>query len=101
MKTTRLQEKLFAAARHHQPSDAVPYAFEKRIMARIAAGQPVDELTLWARALWRAAASCCLITVAFATWSLLPSRSQDAQDFSQEFETTVFASMGQHIQDSW
>lgn len=101
MKTTRLQEKLFAAARHHQPSDAVPYAFEKRIMARLTAVQPVDELALWAKALWRAAASCCLIAVAFAAWSLLPVRSQDAQDFSQEFETTVFASMGQHIQDSW
>lgn len=101
MKTIRLQEKLLTAARHHQPSDAVPHAFEKRIMARIRASQPVDEFALWVRALWRAAASCCLIAVAFAAWSLLPAHSQDAQDFSQEFETTVFASMGQHIQDSW
>ncbi|MBC8002641.1 MAG: hypothetical protein H7X97_08645 [Opitutaceae bacterium] len=101
MKTTRLQEKLIAAARQHEPSDAVPYAFEKRIMARIAAHQPVDELALWAGALWRAAASCCLIAVAIAVWSLPSGSSQDNQDFSQEFETTVFASMDQHIEDSW
>ena len=101
MKTTQLQEKLLAAARIEAPSEAVPYAFEKRIMARIQSIPPVDELALWASALWRAAASCCLIMVALGVWSLAPARNSDAPEFSQEFENTIFADMGQHIQDSW
>ena len=51
-----LQKKLLAAARSHPPVDAVPYAFEKRIMARLGAARNVaDGWTFWGRALWRAA----------------------------------------------
>ena len=109
MKTTKLQEKLLAAARCQPPGDAVPsavpYAFEKRIMARIhsipARDELADELALWASALWRAAASCCVIMVALGVWSFLPVHTPESPEFSQEFENTVFADMGQHIQDSW
>ena len=35
MNINLLQEKLIRAARHHPPSEHVPYAFEQRIMARL------------------------------------------------------------------
>ena len=37
MNVAELQNKLVAAARLSAPDDRVPYAFEKRIMAQIAA----------------------------------------------------------------
>ncbi|MFM2294556.1 MAG: hypothetical protein RLZZ350_969 [Verrucomicrobiota bacterium] len=55
MKTEQLQHKLLAAARAHAPSDRVPYAFEKRIMAHLAALPVPDAFTLWAAALLRSA----------------------------------------------
>ena len=36
MNLAELERKLIAAARANPPSDRVPYAFEKRIMARLA-----------------------------------------------------------------
>ena len=56
MNLAELERKLIAAARANPPSDRVPYAFEKRIMARLAARPVADGWALWARALWRAAA---------------------------------------------
>ena len=40
MNLAELERKLIAAARANPPSDRVPYAFEKRIMARLAARSP-------------------------------------------------------------
>lgn len=59
MKTNlnELNQKLLAAARHSAPSDRVPYAFEKRIMAHLAARPVPDLLTAWGQALSRAAFS--------------------------------------------
>ena len=50
-----LYKKLIAVARASAPSDHVPHAFEKRIVALLT-GRPVSDVwTLWSRALWRAA----------------------------------------------
>ena len=61
MKIMELQKKLLGVARAHPPAEAVPYAFEKRIMARIAAHvasqTAMDAWTFWSRSLWRAAAT--------------------------------------------
>lgn len=65
-------EQLLALARRSPPSDATPYLFEKRIMARLSAVQPADTLGLWAGNLWRAAASCIAIMILFSIWTLLP-----------------------------
>ena len=54
MNLSELQQKLIAAARSNPPSDAVPYAFEKRLLARLAGRPVVDNWALWSRALWRA-----------------------------------------------
>lgn len=92
MNVDDLQRKLIAAARAHRPSEAVPYAFERRITARLKALGAVDHWALWARALWRAAAPCIAITLLLAAWSLfLSPRNGSSTDLSQEFENTVLA----------
>lgn len=94
MNLQKLQEKLWAVARQNVPSDKVPYAFEKRIMARLA--MPiVDIWTLWSRALWRAAAASVLAMALLGGWSL-QTVSSEKTDLSQDFENTVFAALDDH-----
>ncbi len=91
MNLDALQQKLLAAARAHPPSDRVPYAFEQRILARLAASA-VDTWTLWGQALWRAAATCLVIMLLSSIWTLWPRPSSQAQtDFYQQFESAVLA----------
>jgi hypothetical protein len=104
MNLQQLQAKLLAAARINPPSDKVPFAFEKRIMARLA--KPVvDAWALWGKALWRAAAACVVAVAMFGSWSLQTESSEDT-DLSQEFEQTVFAALDEQStitigEDSW
>jgi len=53
----RLEQALLEAGRRHPPSDAVPYAFEQRVMARIrAAAEKRPEAAVdWIRGLWKSA----------------------------------------------
>ncbi len=95
MNLAELERKLIAVARAGPVSDAVPYAFEKRIMAQLKA-QTVDEWSLWARALWRAAAPCIAIMLVLAGWSLFtPTNTAPGIDLSQQFENTVLAAADQ------
>lgn len=91
MKLEALHEKLIAAARAHPPSDRVPYAFEKRIMARITGAPPPDMIACWAAALWRAAASCVALTVVCGGLALWLAPSGTGTDLSGELESAVFA----------
>jgi hypothetical protein len=92
MNLENLHNKLIAAARAEQPSDAVPYAFEKRIMARLAESARVDMLGAWSAALWRAALACIAVVLLSGAWSVWNGAPASEADFSQEFETAVFAS---------
>jgi hypothetical protein len=104
MNLQQLQAKLLAAARRNPPSDQVPFAFEKRIMARLA--KPiVDAWSLWGKALWRAAAACVIAVVLLGSWSL-QTESSDNTDLSQQFEQTVFAALDEQSaisigEDTW
>jgi hypothetical protein len=85
-----LQNKLLAAARTREPSDAVPYAFEKRIMAHLAQVPPFDVWNLWGKALWKAAAPCVAITllVGLLTFAI----GADPHEINlADLETTVMA----------
>jgi hypothetical protein len=96
MNLAQLERKLIAAARANPPSDRAPYAFEKRIMARLAARPVVDGWALWARALWRAAAPCVAIMLLLGAWSFFVSRSSTpASDLSQDLEKTLLAAVDQ------
>ena len=80
MNLTELQKKMFAVARANPPSDHVPYAFEKRIMARLHAPLPLDLWALWGRLLWRAAAPCVAIMVLLSAWTLVNRQLMDPAD---------------------
>ena len=97
MKLSHLQTKLLRAARRNSPGDAVPYAFEKRIMRRLAARQPESALAMWGAALWRGAIACVAITLLCGAWSFAAQKRQAeaSTDFSQDFQATLFASMDQ------
>jgi hypothetical protein len=100
MNLAELQRKLLAAARADRPSDRVPLAFEKRILARLPLRPALNRGADWARAFWRALAPCAAIMVLFGAWSLLaPTTNTNggsgSNDLAQEFENTVFAAVDQ------
>jgi len=89
-----LQKKLLAAARANQPEERVPYAFEKRVLARLTSQQ--DGSALWARALWRAAIPCVAVTILLMTLSFTTVSTETAtisseDDISQQFELALLA----------
>src|SRR5277367_5041348 len=96
MNFDQLQQKLISAARENPPSDRVPYAFEKRIIAQRAARPLPDRWAQWAGALWRGAAACVLVTLLCSAWSLYSISSRvPATDLSQQFENTLIAAVDQ------
>ncbi len=102
MNLEQMRKKLIGAARNMPPSEHVPHAFQKRIMARIGRATPLSCWALWARPLWGAAVSCVALTLLCGAWSLAAtSRAGNSDTFSQDFERTVFSSVSQRIEDAW
>jgi len=92
MNLAELQKKLLAAARRSPPDDRVPYAFEKRVMARLSAAQPQDAWNTFVRPLWYAAAVCSLVAVLTGAWTMMgtgPGESDGELSFSQDLEQTI------------
>lgn len=93
MNLAELQKKLIGAARKSPPSAEVPYAFEKRIMARLSATPRPDEWALWTRALWYGAAACTAVALFMSAWSITSASDSDlASNFSQDLEQTILES---------
>ncbi len=70
MNLETLRLRLIAVAKSVSYSEGVPYAFEKRIMARLA-GRPVpDRWAAWSALLWRALAPCCALMILAAAGSV-------------------------------
>ena len=96
MNIAELHKKLLAAARANPPGDHVPYAFEKRVMALLAARAATEPLALWVHGRWRAAVSCAAIALLLGVWAFFnPAASSRADDLSQNFENTLLASVDQ------
>ena len=96
MKLNLLHQKLIGTARANPPSDNVPYAFAKRIIARLPGRIAPDPWALWANALWRAAALCVGIMLVSSAWSFFaPPSSAPASDLSQQLEQTLLAAVDQ------
>ena len=86
MNIAELQRKLAAAARAQTPDERVPYAFETRIMTRIAERAAISGRGLWARGFWRAAISCVALAVVCGAVSFFtPAAPDSSNDLSQEF----------------
>jgi len=96
MNLATLHTKLIAAARSQRPADQVPYAFEKRVMARLGTGTVDDAWTLWGKALWRSAFACMAVAVTLSIWSF--QASGDLPDY--DLDSTMVAPAEQLV-DSW
>jgi len=108
MNLDTLHQKLLATARANPPADCVPYAFEKRILARLADRPTVDLAALWARALWRAAAPCVAFMLLLGVWTLVGTQNHstaanltEGDDFSQHFERTMLAAVEESTEEIW
>jgi len=96
MNLVELQKKLIAAARTEVLDDRVPYAFEKRVTALLASRVAPQNLDLWVHGLWRAAVSCVAVAMLCGAWTFFnPASSAGADDLSQNFESTLLASVDQ------
>ena len=99
MNLNELNQKLLAAARRNVPSDHVPYAFEKRIMAHLAARPVPDTLALWGQALCRAAFSCAavMLLVGVSAFYLTTDNASVSPaagtELSQDFQDTLLAAV--------
>ena len=98
MKLVDLEKKLIAVARANPPSDRVPLAFEKRIMAVIL-GKPAHDIwAAWAKVLWYAAAPCVAIMLVFSGWALVESHKNNQPptvDLAQQLDNTLLAAVDQ------
>lgn len=108
MNLETLRQKLLATARANPPADRVPYAFEKRIMARLAQQPALDAAALWAHGLWRAAAPCVALALLLGAWSFVGSQNNsttsatETVDFAQHFEQTMLAAVEeQPVEENW
>lgn len=104
MNINLLHQKLIRAAKSEQLSNRVPYAFEQRIMARIQSEPVLDVLTLWTRALWRAAIPCMAVALLFSVWAIqTPDQAlpTETADLGSELETTLMASVSLDNDFSW
>jgi hypothetical protein len=86
-----LNKKLLAAARANPPGDHVPFAFEKRITALLKSRPLQDPLSLWAHALWRAAAPCAALMLLLGAWSFMGSKrtATTTDSFEDQFVDTM------------
>src|SRR5271155_747434 len=91
-----LQKKLIAVARTEVLDDRVPYAFEKRVTSLLQSRVAPKNLDLWVHGLWRAAVSCVAVALLCGAWTFFtPSTSAGSDDLSQNFESTLLASVDQ------
>lgn len=95
MQVAELQRKLLTAARVNPPADRVPHTFEKRIMALLQTRRVLDWRELWARALWRAAVVCLMLTLLLGALTLAVPTKGSPGNLSQAFETTMLAGLTQ------
>ncbi len=92
MKIAELQRRLLAAARQTPPNPTVPYAFERRIMARLTAAPAADPWALWSRVLWRAAAPCVGLMLILSAVSFFVSQDAGSQEtLAADLERAVYA----------
>lgn len=94
MNLDHLHNKLITAARATPADNRVPYAFEKRVMARLAETVRVDLLGAWSAALWRGAIACLVVTMLSGAWLLWTESPSDQAEFTHDFNAAVFASAG-------
>ena len=99
MNTNELQQKVLAAARAMPVSSHVPYAFEKRVMARLASESVIDIWSFWGALLWRAAAPCVGLMLVFVVWTAVSNNIAN-DSLATDLENTVLAPLAQ-LDENW
>ncbi len=91
MNMAELQKKLLDAARANPPADNVPYAFEERIMSRLAAKPAFDILATWNRTLWQAAAPCVAVMLLLGAWTRFAQRADSSREtLAADLESSLY-----------
>ena len=91
MDLSELEQKLLAAGRKSQPSDKVPYSFEKRVMARLTSAHVEDAWAAWGRRLWQEALASVVLCAALSSWSIATAPPLVAEtDLSEVYESAVY-----------
>lgn len=91
MKERLTSEEFIKLARELPQNERTPWAFEKRIMARIAHGPVADAVSEWTHLLWRAMAPCLGIMLLAAVVSMASMSGDTSSDEAGDLESTVFA----------
>lgn len=101
MNLDHLRQKLIRSARGIPANDAVPYAFEKRVMAHLKTAVP-DRWFAWSQALWKGALSCMGIMLLAGVWAIAPvSQNESSENLAQDFEGLLFSSLDAGLEDVW
>ena len=91
MNIAELQKILLAAARANPPGDNVPYAFEERIMAQLAAKPGFDILAAWNRTLWQAAAPCVAVMLLLGAWTRFAQHTDSSREtLAADLESSLY-----------
>jgi hypothetical protein len=100
-----LQTKLLQAARRDVPSDRVPFAFERRVMAGLAERLHRDPFAEWTAAFWRAALSGMAVAlVAGAVNLATPAPTSDDPEEAEVYaalENAALANADEPAPDLW
>jgi hypothetical protein len=86
-------------ARALPDDDRVPYAFEKRVMARVRNLNAADLWSFWAPTMWRAAFGCLAVTIITSAVIRYANFSRAGELFAGDLERTVLAPVD--VDDSW
>ena len=89
MKNSQLQS-IFGMARAMPPDDRVPFAFEKRIMARIREAAS-DPWAAWSGLMWRAALACVIVSLGVGLLSTTSQEPRSSELVASDLEEVVFA----------
>lgn len=100
MNVDELQVKLLAAARALPPAEQAPYAFEKRVMAALAALPAPDPWALWSHLLWRAAAPCVAVMLVVTGWTMFSSSAGSASALAADLDGTLWGPLVA-LNESW
>lgn len=98
MNPENLRQKLVAAARASEPpSENVPYAFEKRVMAHLSGRQAPDSWAAFAAFLWRAVLPCCAVMLIAGASSFAFSPSNE--DLGAQLDAVLLADLEPPVAD--
>jgi len=101
MKAEQMRQWLLAASKQQPADDSVPYAFEQRIMARLARSNLLDPWLLWNRILWRFAGPCVALTLLAGALSWFGQPEQPTtENLIIELETVLYAPLST-TQEVW